>query len=98
MLLPYVLPRMHERYFYMADIMSFLYFMTNRKKWYIPATVVLSSVVGYIWYFTFAEEGAGLVILDQRYIALAFFAILATELRELFRSYWHRSPDTIPVE
>ena len=98
MLLPYILPRMHERYFYMADIMSFLYFMTNRKKWYIPATVVLSSVVGYIWYFTFSEDGAAVVIFDQRYIALAFLVILATELRELFRSYWHRSPDTIPVE
>ena len=97
MLLPYVLPRMHERYFYMADIMSFLYFLTNRKKWYIPAAVVLSSVVGYIWYFT-AEEGPGVLILDQRYIALAFLVILATELRELFCSYWHRSPDTIVVE
>lgn len=98
LLVPYVLPRMHERYFYMADVMSFVYFMSNRKKWYIPVTVILSSVVGYLWYFTFAEGGSGICILDQRYIALAFLVILATELKELFSSYWHRSPDKIPLD
>lgn len=97
MFVPYVLPRMHERYFYMADVMSFIYFMTNRKKWYIPVTVIISSVVGYICYFT-EIDAPGLVILDQRYIAIAFLVILATELRELFCSFWHSSPDHIPVE
>ena len=98
MLIPYILPRMHERYFYMADIMSFIYFMTNRKKWYIPVSVILSSVVGYVYYFTYAEEGYGVEIFDQRYIAVIFLVILATELKELFSSYWHKTPDTIPVE
>lgn len=97
MLVPFVLPRMHERYFYMADVMSFIYFMTNRKKWYIPLTVVLSSVTGYIYYFTLMDNPPS-VIFDQRYIAVAFLVILATELRELFCSYWHKSPDKIPLE
>lgn len=97
MLVPYVLPRMHERYFYMADVMSFIYFMTNRKKWYIPVTVIISSVVGYIAYFTEIYV-RGYTILDQWYLAIAFLVILATELKELFSLYWHRSPDSIPLE
>ncbi len=97
LLVPFVLPRMHERYFYMADVMSFIYFMTNRKKWYIPVTVIISSVVGYIWYFT-SEPNPGILIFDQRYLALALLAILATELYELFQSFWHNSPDHIVIE
>lgn len=94
---PYVLPRMHERYFYMADVMSFIYFMTNRKKWYIPVTVIISSIVGYIWYFTF-ETDAVVLIFDQSYLAVALLVILATELYELFKSFWHNSPDQIVIE
>ncbi len=97
LLVPYVLPRMHERYFYMADIMSFIYFMTNRKKWYVPVTLIIASLVGYIAYFTevFAQE---YTVLDHRYLAIAFLVILATELKELFSLYWHSSPDSIPLE
>ena len=35
---------------------------------------------------------------DVRKIAVSSVLKSPAELRELFRSYWHRSPDTIPVE
>ena len=89
MLVPYLLPRMHERYFYMADIMALIYFLYDRRKWYIPVCLILSSVIGYLFYF------AGIVIIDQKYIAIVFLAILVTETRELFRKFWHKTPDEI---
>ena len=89
MLVPYLLPRMHERYFYMADIMSLIYFLYDRRKWYIPVCLILSSVIGYLFYFT------EIVIIDQKYIAIAFLVILATETRELFKKFWHKTPDEI---
>ena len=89
MLIPYLLPRMHERYFYMADIMALIYFMYDRRKWYIPVCLILSSVIGYMYYF------AGIVIIDQKYIAIAFLAILATETRELFKKFRSITPDEI---
>lgn len=91
MLVPYVLPRMHERYFYMTDIMALIYFMYDRRKWYIPAATVISSAVGYIYYFN------ELIIFNQKYIAVIFFIILAMELREFFKRFWHKTPDSIPV-
>jgi len=91
MLVPYLLPRMHERYFYLADILAFVYFMYDRRKWYIPVTMILSSVISYMFYFT------EIVIIDQKYIAIAFLAILATETRELFKKFWHKSPDCIEL-
>lgn len=91
MLIPYLLPRMHERYFYMADILSLVYFMYDRRKWYIPVCLILSSVIGYLYYFT------EIVIIEQKYIAVVFLVILATETRELFGKYWHSTPDEITV-
>ena len=91
MLVPYLLPRMHERYFYMADMLALIYFMYDRRKWYIPVTMILSSVISYLFYFT------EIVIIDQKYIAIAFLAILATETRELFRKFWHSTPDRVEL-
>ena len=91
MLIPYLLPRMHERYFYMADIMALIYFMYDRRKWYIPVCLILSSVIGYMYYFT------EIVIIDQKYIALVFLAILAAETRELFRKFRSITPDEISL-
>ena len=91
MLIPYLLPRMHERYFYMADILALVYFMYDRRKWYIPVTLILSSVIGYLFYFT------EIVIIEQKYIAVLFLIILATETRELFKEFWHKTPDKIEL-
>ena len=91
MLIPYLLPRMHERYFYMADILALIYFMYDRRKWYIPVTLILSSVIGYLFYFT------EIVIIEQKYIAVLFLIILATETRELFKEFWHKTADRIEL-
>ena len=92
MLVPYLLPRMHDRYFYMADILALIYFMYDRRKWYIPVVLILSSVISYMYYFT------EIVIIDQKYLSVAFIIILATETRELFKKFWHNTPDTVIIE
>lgn len=40
LVLPYFLPHMHERYFYIADVLSILYVFIHRKRWY---TLVLTQ-------------------------------------------------------
>ena len=37
---PYLLPHMHERYFYMADILAIVYVVLHKKRWY---TAVLTQ-------------------------------------------------------
>ncbi len=54
-LLPFVLPRMHERYFYAADIISTLYALYRPSRWYIPVAVVFAS---FISYFPFLSQVA----------------------------------------
>lgn len=41
--LPYILPHMHERYNYLADILSVIYAFYFPKKYYIPVVTVLAS-------------------------------------------------------
>jgi Gpi18-like mannosyltransferase len=46
--MPYVLPFMHERYFYCADIFTTLLALTFRKKWWISACAVTASTFTYL--------------------------------------------------
>ena len=72
LLLPYLLPRMHDRYFYLADSMSVAYAFCHPKRWWIPTLTVAASYCGYYYYLFGAGElmaptlsaalmGAGLV-------------------------------------
>jgi Gpi18-like mannosyltransferase len=48
LIIPYTLPHMHERYFYLADLLSVLYGFWFCKRWYIPVVVVTSSFLCYL--------------------------------------------------
>lgn len=44
----FVLPRLHERYFLLIEILTIVYAIIDKKKWYLP---VLSQVGGAICYY-----------------------------------------------
>ena len=46
----YFLPFMHERYMFMADILSVIWYFLYRRKIYIPIIINLSSLAGYSIY------------------------------------------------
>lgn len=47
---PYFLPHMHERYFYIADIIVVIYALANPKKFYVAFLAILNSMIGYMVY------------------------------------------------
>jgi Gpi18-like mannosyltransferase len=47
-IVPFVLPGMHERYMYMADILGLAYLFVNPGKWYLPLGIVTVSLYSYI--------------------------------------------------
>ena len=49
-LMPFVMPHMHERYFFMADIMIVLYCLVNKRKYYLIILSQLSSMITLMWY------------------------------------------------
>lgn len=48
LLLPYLLPRMHERYFYLADLIAVLYAFYAPHRMFVPIIVVLTSLLSYM--------------------------------------------------
>jgi Gpi18-like mannosyltransferase len=52
LVIPYFLPRMHERYFYLADVFSVIYSLYKPRMWYIPTLVVSASLLSYMPYLS----------------------------------------------
>ena len=50
MLTPFVLPHMHERYFYIADVAIIIYVVLNPKKFYLAIIAIITSMIGYMAY------------------------------------------------
>ena len=44
----YFLPRMHERYMFVAEILSIIWYMVYQKKFYIPVVINLISIITYL--------------------------------------------------
>jgi len=48
LLLPTILPKMHDRYFALAEMFSILYAIRYPKRWYVPVLVIFASFEGYM--------------------------------------------------
>ena len=48
--IPFLLPHMHERYFFLADILSIVYAAIHPRRAYAPAIVLFCSLNGYCAY------------------------------------------------
>ncbi|MCZ4499284.1 MAG: hypothetical protein JWQ74_1837 [Marmoricola sp.] len=49
-LVPFLLPHMHDRYFYPADMLALLYALLRPQRWYLPVLVIGSSLICYFPY------------------------------------------------
>lgn len=77
LIIPYFLPKMHDRYFYVADVLSIIYFFTDKRRWYVPLTVIFASFVSYSAYIL------GGALIDQKYTAFSLLVIIIVLAREL---------------
>jgi len=78
LLVPFVLPGMHERYFYPGEVLAVaLAFLRPRRTWFVPLLVQFSSLVAYQNYM-FHKENA-----DLRIPALAMFVAIVVIVLDL---------------
>ena len=78
----FFLPQMHERYLYMGDIISLLYFAINIKKYYVPIIVEFISLNGYM-YLLF-----GGFSINFSSISIAFLVFLVFYSRDMVKKYF----------
>lgn len=75
--LPFVMPKIHDRYFYLADILSILYAFRYKDRAYVPFLVICASFMSYMVFLTRQRP------MDERVLALMMFAALIVVARDL---------------
>jgi Gpi18-like mannosyltransferase len=80
-LVPFMLPAMHDRYFYLADVVTvILAFYLPRQVWFVPIIVQFVSLLCYIPFLFWAKEGAEPV--DFRILAALELVVLVVLARQ----------------
>nr|WP_296068830.1 glycosyltransferase 87 family protein [uncultured Actinoplanes sp.] len=78
---PFLLPSMHERYFFMADVLSVVAaFWVPRRLWFVPALLQSASFLTYSSYLFVLQNRV-----DLRLLTVLVIAALLTTLAELLR-------------
>jgi Gpi18-like mannosyltransferase len=94
-LLPYLLPKMHDRYFFLADVLAIVYAFYFPRYVFLPVLVGLTSLLSY-WPFLFGREIISLSILA--FVPLITLLILGRHLAHtLFGGTPFGRPLRLPV-
>lgn len=75
--IPFLLPEMHERYFYLADVVSIIYAFYFPRYFYIAVIIQLCSLLSYTPYFLNTQ------IVNLAYVAYAVLVITLITLADL---------------
>jgi Gpi18-like mannosyltransferase len=79
LLLPLVLPKMHDRYFFLAEMFAVLYAVRYPKRWYVAALVCFGSFQSYMPFL--ARERP----VDMRIAAAMIIAAMVVVLMDLVK-------------
>jgi len=67
---PFFLPHMHDRYYFVADVLSVIYLFFSLKRFLIPFVVITNSLVAYLSYLYAVHD------INYRYTSAATFLVL----------------------
>ena len=84
-LVPYILPRMHQRYFYPQDVISLVIVFFQPELWFLP---ILSQVISTIAYAPYLFNGGFYIQLFGRNLNALYWVALPTETFLLIFILW----------
>ena len=94
-LVPFVLPGMHERYFYLADVLTVVLACYRPRLWFVPLLVQAASLLSYLP-FLFWELRHGPFV-DLRILTTLMLAALLVTGYALLTSRRAESPAPLPI-
>ena len=74
---------MHERYLFMGDVIALLYFVINKKKYYVPIAIEMISLNGYM-YLLFSGFAVNLSLLS-----IIYLIILVLYTKDMYMKYFN---------
>lgn len=85
LLTPYFLPKMHDRYFFPADVIAIVFAFYWPRYWYAPIVVGLTSLFTYIRFLA-----GGTIILPLSWLAVVLLIFMGVLGRQFFRIFRER--------
>jgi Gpi18-like mannosyltransferase len=82
---PFFLPQMHDRYYFLADVSSVIYFFFFVRNVFVPLVVIATSLVAYLNYLY------GVQPIDFLYPSIAVFLILNFLFIDILKSSGQRN-------
>lgn len=80
LIVPYLLPHMHERYFYMAEAFILVYAFTQKNRWHLVVLMQLSTLISYAYFILggwfFPTLGSNNIILSASINAFIIVQLL----------------------
>lgn len=80
-IIPYFLPAMHERYYFLADIFSLIYCFCRKEKFYFILCFQAISVLSYLPFLLHSGP------IELHFIAIFFFLVILKLLNGTFKPY-----------
>jgi Gpi18-like mannosyltransferase len=81
LLLPFLLPGMHERYFYPADVLAVIYAATTASGWVVVALMQLASGLAYCPFLSISEPVPETVLPFAVVLAIEWVLFMAWQAR-----------------
>lgn len=88
-IIPFLLPRMHDRYFFLADVLAVLLFLYHKKRWFVPIVVIWCS---YLTYASYLMERST-ILMDFKIAALALMLIILITLKDFISKLYLTTPE-----
>ena len=88
--IPFLLPDMHERYFYLADVVSIIFAFYFPRFWYIAVVTQLCSLLSYTPYFLHTQ------IVSLKYVACAVLIITVITTVHLVQTLYPANQEKLP--
>jgi len=85
LVVPFFLPQMHERYFFLADVLSIVYAFYHPQHFFVPIVVILSSMFSYFPFLfraTFIELPYVAVVMFTMVVFVAYDVLIKTHRAE----------------
>jgi len=97
LIIPFLLPHMHDRYFYIAEILSVIYVVHyGKKRIYIPIMLQLAGLIVYAIFFGFIEKNnlsdLYIFITAQNAGIIVFIGLILLLINYLY-DYFKKNPD-----
>ena len=80
LLLPFLLPRMHERYFFIGDMLGIIFLFYNPNKWYLTLMSIFASYNACANYLS-----GGNLLISQKYTAIMLLITIILLSRTLIK-------------